>query len=58
MNDSEVTNSFVNLDFGYREEGLDITLGFEKLISGDINISGTSNEIDLFKFVVDAGFSF
>ncbi|WP_158536753.1 MULTISPECIES: hypothetical protein [Halobacteriovorax] len=53
-----MTNSFVNLDFGYREEGLDITLGFEKLISGDINISGTSNEIDLFKFVVDAGFSF
>ena len=27
-------------------------------ITGDINITGTSNEIDLFKFVVDAGFSF
>ncbi|WP_419168114.1 hypothetical protein [Halobacteriovorax sp.] len=58
LNNSEVSSQLLSFDFGYREDGLEVTFGFEKLISGDIIISGNSNDIDLFKFTVDAGYSF
>lgn len=58
VNNSKSEQIYTSLDFGYREDGMDVTLGLDYLADGSLEVASQDLKVDQYRITLGMGYEF